>query len=110
MIALPPTSNGRYCVLECRLGLTCCIARVRSLLLSLFTMLPSFALQLVATPIMEAIGVRNDIASDVGLYSQLMILSALLLLLEIHLETVLVNLGYVCSATFNSFVTGKCAM
>jgi len=78
----------------------------RSLLLVTMMMSPFFVLQLFAGPILEKCGVPSDITVEVAVYCRLMIVTALLLTLEIHLENIFINLGYARSATFNSLVTG----
>jgi len=78
----------------------------RSLLLVTMMMSPFFVLQLFAGPILEKCGVPSHITVEVAVYCRLMIVTALLLILEIHLENIFINLGYARCATFNSFVTG----
>jgi len=55
---------------------------------------------------LEKCGVPSDITVEVAVYCRLMIVTALLLTLEIHLESIFINLGYARCATFNSLVTG----
>jgi Na+-driven multidrug efflux pump len=78
----------------------------RSLLLVTMLMVPFIVLQLFAAQILFQFGVPSHIAAEVGVYCRLMIITALLLILETHLETIFINLGYARCATFNSLITG----
>ena len=74
-------------------------------LVSLF-ILPSIALQLYADGILLAIGVPAVNAAGVGLYCRYMVVTAWLSLIDNHLETCFINLGFVKTATLNALVTG----
>ena len=79
----------------------------RSLLLCALCMLPFWMMQLFAPYIVEGLlGASPNIATMVGTYCRIMIFCNMLSLLEMHFETIMVNLGYVKCATFNSFLTG----
>jgi len=78
----------------------------RSLLLVTIMMIPFFVLQLFAGPILEMCGVPSDITVEVGKYCRLMIVTALLLISDIHFETIFINLGYARCTTLNSLITG----
>ena len=77
----------------------------RSLAICALSLLPMLGLQLVAGPVVEAIGVDSEIASQVGDYCRLMIVPACLLLIELHLQTVFVSLGFAKSAVMNSVIS-----
>merc|ERR1719193_2777577 len=77
-----------------------------SLLLLTVTMAPVFVLQLFAGLIVENCGVPSDIADEVGVYCRLMIVTSLLLILEIHLQSIFINMGHARCVTLNSLVTG----
>eukprot|EP00965_Chrysotila_dentata_P067419 2231082-Pleurochrysis_carterae.AAC.4 len=78
----------------------------RAVILSTLIMLPLFALQFAAEPLMRSLSVPPSIAYDVGVYCRSMICGAWLLLFECHLEIVLVCCGYSRCASFNSLLTG----
>jgi len=78
----------------------------RSLLLVTMMMIPFLVLQLFAGVILEKCGVPADITIEVGVYCRLMIVTTVLLILEVHLESIFINLGYARCATFNSLITG----
>lgn len=78
----------------------------RSLLLTGCIMLPFFLLQFWAGDIMHTFGVQASIAKEVDAYCSRMVIAALLLIWDLHLEIVFINLGYTRCAAFNSLVTG----
>ena len=51
-------------------------------------------------------GIEATIAEQVGVYCRLMLITSWLFLLDIHVETLFINLGYAKLTTINSFVTG----
>jgi len=67
----------------------------RSLVYSVFMLSPCCALQLVAGPILLSVGVNHSDAHAVAVYSKIMIISALLNLVNVHMQAALNNLGYV---------------
>merc|ERR1719317_782241 len=69
-------------------------------------MIPFFVLQWFAGIILEKCGVPSDMTTEIGIYCRLMIITALFIILEIHLEAIFVNLGYARCAAFNSLITG----
>eukprot|EP00808_Paulinella_micropora_P005806 g55091.t1 len=79
---------------------------LRSMVLCTAVLSPMFALQFFAAPLMTAFNVPRDVSVEVGAYSRIMVVAGWLLLLEIHVESVFINLAYVKSATFNSLLTG----
>jgi len=81
----------------------------RGVLLTLGLITPSLLLQFVAEPLMLALSVPPDVAAAAARYCRLMTLTALLLLIEMHVEIVFVSSGYARCATFNSLLTGLCA-
>jgi len=50
--------------------------------------------------------VPHNITVEVGVYCRLMIITAILLIIEIHFEAIFINLGYARCAAFNSLLTG----
>eukprot|EP00494_Astrolonche_serrata_P024337 UN24595 len=78
----------------------------RSVILCTGVLIPIWILQFFAHPIMENLGVKPHIARDVGLYCRWMCISSFLLMIDACFEICFVNLGYVKSAAFNSFITG----
>lgn len=79
----------------------------RSMLIELVLLFPMLALQFCSGPIMEGLlGASPRIAAQVEAYTRLMVVTSLLLLLECHVEFMLINIGYARSATLNSFLTG----
>jgi Na+-driven multidrug efflux pump len=78
----------------------------RSLLFTAALMLPSFVLQFFAGSILARLGVPPDICADVQLYCRWMVITASMLLVELHIEIIFVNLGYARSAMLNSLLTG----
>eukprot|EP00931_Biecheleriopsis_adriatica_P095290 TRINITY_DN68924_c0_g1_i1.p1 TRINITY_DN68924_c0_g1~~TRINITY_DN68924_c0_g1_i1.p1 ORF type:complete len:528 (+),score=95.23 TRINITY_DN68924_c0_g1_i1:213-1586(+) len=78
----------------------------RSLLLSLCTMIPFFVLQFLSGSIMRSLGVPPTNADDVNLYCRWMVIATVVNMLGMHLEQVMVNLGYARSSTFTSFLSG----
>jgi len=96
----------------------------RSVSLVLLFTSPLFILQFFAAPIMAHLGVDAHmnttswnvsvhggadiplISDQVGVYTRFMIITAVLLVFEAHLEGVFINLGYTKSAAVNSLVTG----
>ena len=79
----------------------------RSMFLCVALLTPLFILQFWADDIVRGtLGAPEHIAREVGVYCRLMVITSLLLLFEIHLESSFINLGYAKCATFNSFVTG----
>ena len=78
----------------------------RSVVWTTLLMLPLFAVQFFAGPIMYSLGVKKDIAHEVGVYCRLMVITSLLLNLDCHIETIMVNLGYTRCAAFNSGLSG----
>eukprot|EP00658_Telonema_sp_P-2_P028635 TRINITY_DN21906_c0_g1_i2.p1 TRINITY_DN21906_c0_g1~~TRINITY_DN21906_c0_g1_i2.p1 ORF type:complete len:554 (+),score=131.34 TRINITY_DN21906_c0_g1_i2:17-1678(+) len=78
----------------------------RSVLLSTIAIAPMLILQLFAGDIMAGVGVRTEVAHNVGVYCRLMIVPAYLMLVEAQAEAVFTGLGYVKCCAFNSLVTG----
>eukprot|EP00966_Prymnesium_polylepis_P146341 3379975-Prymnesium_polylepis.1 len=78
----------------------------RSLVLTSVCLTPFLALQFAASPVLVALSVPPHVAEAVGVYCRLMIVTALVQLLENHMKTIFVSLGYARSATVNSLVTG----
>lgn len=97
----------------------------RSISLVLLCTSPFYILQFFSAPILAHLGVDAHmnlnttswnasvhggntplISDEVGVYTRLMIVTAVLLVFEIHLESVFINLGYVKSVAVNSLVTG----
>eukprot|EP00808_Paulinella_micropora_P022150 g11928.t1 len=79
---------------------------LRSMVLCTAVLSPMFVLQFFAAPLMTAFNVPHHISAEVGAYCRIMVVLGPLLLLEIHVESVFINLAYVKSATFNSLLTG----
>lgn len=65
----------------------------RSLLLSLMFLTPLLILQFWAGSILHVVGVSSQISSEVVIYCRWMVVTTVLLLLEIHLECTIINLG-----------------
>ena len=78
----------------------------RSLALSMLCLLPSFLLSLCSDVVLQAVGVPPSIAAEVGVYTRLMLPNAVLILLDIHIETVFMNLGFAKCCSINSVLTG----
>lgn len=78
----------------------------RSMVLSLCLTIPSLVLQLFASPILRSVNVPDDIARAVGEYTCLMILTAVLFVLEQHLEQMFIALGYTRCDACIGLVTG----
>jgi Na+-driven multidrug efflux pump len=78
----------------------------RSLILSSALMAPSLILQVFAQPILEAVGVPEENAIDVGVYCRYMLVAACLMLVDTHLECLFTNLLRVRAVALNSFLTG----
>jgi len=71
----------------------------RSMVMTTLLMLPWYALQFFAGTIMVGVGVPPDIAAEVDVYCRLMVIAMWLLTLELHVESIFVNLGYTKCAT-----------
>lgn len=78
----------------------------RSMALSMLGLLPSFLLSLCSDFVLQAVGVPQSIAAEVGVYTRLMLPNAVLILVDIHIETVFMNLGFAKSCSINSVLTG----
>lgn len=78
----------------------------RGMLLTSVFMLPFLAVQFFASPILEALSVPENIASQVGVYCRLMTITAWFMSLELHMNTVFTTLGYARASAINSFLTG----
>ena len=78
----------------------------RSLAFSFLFMAPMFVLQFFAGDIFHAVGIEKGITDQVNVYCQLMTITGALLIVEVHLECLFINLGYVRCAALNSLLTG----
>ena len=78
----------------------------RSILLVSVCLLPSIVLLCFAKEILLALGVPALNADGVGIYCRMMVATTWLSLLDNHLETLFINLGYVKMATLNALLTG----
>lgn len=78
----------------------------RSCCLAFLLLIPSLILQLFSEALLRAVHVPGDVAIAVGTYTRLMIVTALIFLLECHLEQLFISLGYAKLDAFIGFVSG----
>lgn len=78
----------------------------KSLMLSLLFMIPVYILQLVSGPILVALGIPHDISVEVAHYNRIMIITNLLSICGMHMECLVVNLGYAKVSTVVALCSG----